>query len=339
MMLHYLKVQKLFVIKLIKQLKTIKKDAVVGFAVIINPPEEVCIEWDKATYDKFYNDTWACLGEIEPRIFRSENVLMDVVHKDEGIGMNDDHNHKIGVPKDENGKYCGSLIDAKLLATINQKYPELMRQRGWNMEDLDVTDWDRYKTDKKYKEERKAKNKTNGLSTSDFIKKKIADNYKKSEEVLQQMNESLQELETMKAEKIALEDEIVQLKANKKQTKDKIVKDATDEAEKQAKKIIDDASEEAKKIIASVRVQENAVNDKQDELTKWQEEKELEFQKREDALEAQQKAIDDWVEDAENLKDAVDRYCHSTSILFLDLDLTLSHLVFEENYKSKHYSW
>ena len=36
----------------------------------------------------------------------------------------------------------------------------MMRERGWDFDDLDITDWDRYKYDSDYRAETKNKGKT-----------------------------------------------------------------------------------------------------------------------------------------------------------------------------------
>lgn len=160
--------------------RKLKADAVVGFAVIFNPPEEICSSWSDDEYEKFYNDSWEALAEIEPRLFRTENIVLSAEHYDEGIEPTangetpkDRHKHHIGVSKDENGRFCGNLIDAKLLSTINLKYPALMRSRGWDMDDLDVTDWDKYKNDEKYREERKKALSKHGKSVNEHIKRQL----------------------------------------------------------------------------------------------------------------------------------------------------------------------
>lgn len=174
--------------------RALRKDAVVGFALIINPPSEICVDWTDEQYKKFYKDTWDCLCVIEPRIFSDKNLMMTAEHFDEGmIGnktANDRHKHIFGNTLDQEEHYCGNLIDAKLLATINQKYPGMMRERGWEMDDLDTTDWERYKQDEDYRSERKAKSRKSGKSVNAHIKADIA---KKTKQV-QGMNVEIQNL-------------------------------------------------------------------------------------------------------------------------------------------------
>lgn len=155
--------------------KGLQHNAVIGWAVIYNPPAEVCRDWTQAQYKKFHEDCQECMGLISP-IFRKENIRMTAFHKDEGVPADDGeepdgHFHDLGISLDENGHYCGTMIDAKLLVTINKKFPALMRERGWDMDDLDVTDFDRAKVDSDYKAERDFKRGQSGKSVNQHIRK------------------------------------------------------------------------------------------------------------------------------------------------------------------------
>lgn len=155
--------------------KGLQHNAVIGWAVIYNPPAEVCADWTQGQYKKFHEDCQECMALISP-LFRKENIRMTAFHKDEGVPAEDGqepdgHFHDLGVSLDENGHYCGKLIDAKLLVTINKKFPALMRERGWDMDDLDVTDFDRAKVDSDYKAERDFKRGQSGKSVNQHIRK------------------------------------------------------------------------------------------------------------------------------------------------------------------------
>lgn len=157
--------------------RSLKSDAVVGFALIVNPPENVCVHWSDDEYDKFYEDTAGFLYELEPRIFNPDNYVFQAEHFDEGLNQEGKsrHLHVVGIPLDENGKYCGNLIDPKLYTRINEAYPKYMRDHGWkDFEDLETTDWTRYKTDAKYKATVDEKRKHTGQSTNKYIERKTA---------------------------------------------------------------------------------------------------------------------------------------------------------------------
>ena len=164
----------------IRQRKS-RSNAVPGFAMIINPPYEVCAGWNDETYQKFYQDAWNCLCEYYPRIFRDENVVMSAEHFDEGVppeditdvSQIDRHLHRIGYARDEDGKWCGNEIDAKFFVGLNKVFPSMMREIGWeDMDDLDTTDFERAKADEEYKAERDMKRGESGLSVNRHLFKK-----------------------------------------------------------------------------------------------------------------------------------------------------------------------
>lgn len=246
--------------------RTLRKDAVIGFAVIINPPAEVCENWKDEDYQEFYSDTWDCLNKIEPRIFSDKNIIMDAEHFDEGIAPQspehrDRHLHRFGETKDSKGRYCGNLIDAALLSTINQKYPSMMRQKGWGMEDLDTTDWDRYKSDSEYRAERKMKRKQSGKSVNEYLKRKS--------------DQQLSRLQVMTNEVESIKNFAVNLTAESIQESEKIAEEKQLWKEKKEKEQHDIENERF----------ELEVQKEQQEKT------EKEFQKREDALDAQREVL------------------------------------------------
>lgn len=181
---------------------SLRKDAVIGCALIFNPPEKICCNWDAKTYQKFYGDSWNFLKQTEPRLFRDENIVLDAEHVDEGLDSDgkSKHLHRAIEARDENDRYCGNLVDAKLLADINKTYPAYMRSCGWDMDDLDVTDWDRYKTDLEYRTERKQKAKNAGLSVNAYGKKMSAKEAKKQALERVRFAEDAEALNTMKRE-------------------------------------------------------------------------------------------------------------------------------------------
>ena len=132
------------------------------------------------------------MAEIEPRLFRRDNIRMSAEHFDEGIppdensGVIDRHLHDLGVSKDAAGRYCGNLIDAKLLIKINERFPALMRERGWDMDDLDRTDFERAKTDKEYASERNAKRRQSGLSVNKHLGRKAREMAEDAAELVEQ---------------------------------------------------------------------------------------------------------------------------------------------------------
>lgn len=147
-------------------------NAVIGWAMIMKPPPEMVAALGMETEDiaRFCADGYRAMEQIEPRLFRDDNIEGDAWHFDENVP----HLHRVGTSKDKNGKYCGNLIDANLCVRINQEWPALMRGLNWPIDDLDVTDWDRMKTDDDYREEREAKRKRQGRSVADYGKQRAA---------------------------------------------------------------------------------------------------------------------------------------------------------------------
>lgn len=266
---------------------SLRKDAVVGCALIFNPPEEICCDWDAKTYQKFYSDSWDFLKQTEPRLFRDENIILDAEHSDEG--MNEDgkskHLHRAIEARDENDRYCGNLVDAKLLADINKKYPAFMRAHGWDMDDLDVTDWDRYKNDLEYRAERKQKAKENGLSVNRYGKKMSAKEAKK------QSLERVRFVESVEALKQQMQDtELQRESANSKMKLANTIISGLDferkELEEEKQKFADE------KALQDKIVQEKVEHEVERERAKMQSEMQQELNEQKEALKQQQEILE-----------------------------------------------
>lgn len=148
----------------------LRRDAVLGIAVIYNPPAAATKGWTDADYSRFYKDCREVMANIEPRLFGRRNSRMLAEHRDEdGSGEESRHIHEVLVPRDGDGRYCGNLVDGSTLARINRDFPRLMRERNWDLEDLDTTDWPRYKTDPSYREIRDGKRGKNGRSVNKYL--------------------------------------------------------------------------------------------------------------------------------------------------------------------------
>ena len=254
-----------------KYKRKLRSDAVIGYAIIYNPPEEVCKHWDDATYQKFYEDSRETMEQICPDIFRKDTIIMTAEHFDEGTILDPSkisrHRHDIGIPKDKNGHYCGTKIDAKLYADVNKYYPQIMRGKGWDIEDLDCTDWNRYNRDKDYREERKAKQQS-GKSVNDYIAKKMREQMKENEVMAEDLQKLILDVLDKEADYINLEAEKEQIEAEK----------AVLEAEKER-----------------MQLERAEISKQKGDLFKAklaQEKKEKEFQHKEDALEAQKISLE-----------------------------------------------
>ena len=175
--------------------RKLREDAVIGCAFIVNPPYEMCKNWTETDYRDFLYDSLDFLAETCPQIFRKENIRMLTEHVDEGVSENDWHYHGVVDCIDESGRYCGNLVDAKMIDTINRTYPAYMRSKGWELDDLDVTDWSRTKTDKAYKKERDSKRRQFGQSVNDYLSGKLEGKITETEQTLQDAEALKQDLE------------------------------------------------------------------------------------------------------------------------------------------------
>lgn len=148
------------------------EELVPGWSVILNPPPEMTVGWTDDDYDRFDADGMEVLAEICP-IFKPKNYKGKAIHRDEGRedinGEFGRHTHWIGNCWDDEGRYCGSVINGLLYDEINRRFPEMMRAKGWDLDDLDVTDWERMKEDDEYRAEREQKRKTKGRSVNQVI--------------------------------------------------------------------------------------------------------------------------------------------------------------------------
>ena len=277
----------------VRQRKT-RSDAVIGFAVICNPPADVCQSWDDDTYAKFYSDSWECLSLVKPNIFRDENTVMIAEHFDEGVPPEDSsdvsqidrHQHRIGYARDENGKWCGNEIDGKFLHDLNTVFPQMMRDRGWDMDELDTTDYDRMAVDEEYATERRKKRKQSGKSVNEHIAGKVRDADRQATELV---NQALQ-ISTAATERMNLAAELMMEADAQKQYADKVV----DEAEAKAKHLLENATAQAKQ----VEQKASAANDEVQEL-------EIKRTTLSKTIEAQQQQIQEWENAAEQQREAI----------------------------------
>lgn len=263
-------------------------DAVIGWAMIANPPAEMTVGWDAAKYAQFFQDTQDVMAEIVPDLFRLENVRMTALHKDEGY-MDDQgayswNLHAVGVPMGRNGRYCGNLIDAKRCVEICEAYPRMMRAKGWKeLDDLDLTDFSRMGKDENgeykdpaYRAERQAKRREQGRKTNKYI----ADKKAKAAELSAKATAELTEART---ERDAARAETTTAKAEAKAAKD-AAKAATDEA---ARKVQEAAQkvQEANKAYSDTFMAKFQLEREMGDLTEFRR-----WKAAKDAQEAQEKA-------------------------------------------------
>lgn len=247
-----------------KHYRKLREDAIIGYAIIYNPPEEICSSWTDEEYTKFYEDSRDVMEQICTDIFRRDTIVMSAEHHDEGTITDTSkisrHIHDIGIPKNRDGRYCGTKIDAKLCADINKSYPKLMREKGWDIDDLDCTDWDKYNSDEEYRAERKSKQKS-GKSVNEYLANKMRQQIKENEELSETLKNAISEALELAEDKDKLEQEKEQIECEKER----------------------------------LRVEREEIYKQRGNLFRAkieQEKKEKEFQHKEDALDAQKTALE-----------------------------------------------
>lgn len=198
--------------------RALPEKSTIGMSVIFKLPYEYSAQLSVAENAKFYTDTEDVLAELYPDVFAKKNIRGYTIHRDEGIPNSDiekgsEHKHQVYVPRDRNDRYCGNLVDVKMFANICKQYPAKMREKGWDFEDLDTTDWDRYKYDSEYKAERDLKRKENGLGVNAYAKKQTA------KEVKKQALERVRFVESVEALKQQMQDAKLQMEVANSKTK------------------------------------------------------------------------------------------------------------------------
>ena len=156
--------------------RALRKDAVIGWALIFNPPMEVSEGWDDETAARFFRDCREVTAEFLP-VTADRNVRCVATHRDEG-GL---HVHVAGEMLDEDGRYCAKeQWNITRFSRLNREFGARMRERGWDMDDLDTFDVSR-KDDESYREERRRKRRTQGLDQNDYARRKAEERRRSAE--------------------------------------------------------------------------------------------------------------------------------------------------------------
>ena len=196
-----------------------RSDAVIATAVIFNPPGAVACRWTPEQNAKFLQDSLDVMAQIqcsikvdnkgsrrtdqkrsqqECHLFRRENIIAIAEHRDEGEpdeseDVRTPNWHVVYKPEGEDGKYQGNLIDPYFLSHLSKEYPRLMRERGWDIDDCETTDWQRFNDgttpeNAEYRARRKAKIREGGKSVNKYreraARKKEKANLEEAQEIL-----------------------------------------------------------------------------------------------------------------------------------------------------------
>lgn len=203
----------------------LQSNSPIGIAVIFNPPGEITRDWSKEKCAKFISDCEDCLAQIpcmkidkkgkikkdengkpveEPKfLFRKENLIAHAEHWDESDPgdppVYSPNWHNIYLPKDQYGKYNGSMVDAMFFSVVlNRMFPQLMRERGWDIDDTQHTDWAKFDEDKEYRTEAKARIRKGGRSVNRYrADKKLEEAEAKLDEAASVIEQASEIMETV----------------------------------------------------------------------------------------------------------------------------------------------
>ncbi|MBR3224998.1 MAG: hypothetical protein IKF78_06735 [Atopobiaceae bacterium] len=164
--------------------RPLRKDAIVGFAVIWKPPADVIRRWDPETRERFFADCYAVAEELEPELFQPSNIRMRARHKDEVRFGGEDHEHAVGVPLTFDGRYNGSDMLNHMRRNFNKNFAKHMRDRGWDMDDLELYDPERARVDPEYREYRREVRRNYGKTVNDYAESKALERAEKAVEAL-----------------------------------------------------------------------------------------------------------------------------------------------------------
>ena len=159
----------------------LREDASIAYAVILKPDREAIVAMPPEQRERFFRDS----QEILDGIFQSR-CRARVRHRDEPDenGVVSEHEHSIydGFCKDD-GRLCvNDLVNPRIWKQINVEYPRKMREMGWDgiehdgitlprVDDCELYDEERAKTDEAYKAEREARRKDRGLTSEQYKRK------------------------------------------------------------------------------------------------------------------------------------------------------------------------
>ena len=249
-----------------------RSDGVPLVGTINNPPEDVWLAMSEDERNKFRQDHLEVMELFEPRLFSRSNIRTYVTHVDEGC---DDHISYSTF--DENGKCWGHLLDAQLLHNLCEYYPQAMRERGWDLEDLDLTDWSRMKDDEEYATERRAKLRSNRLNTNEYIRKQneaaaleAAEQRVAAEEAVREAQQRLLEATALAEQKQREADEAEALALEAKKNVDEATASLVETQEKArlaqekvdaAQLVVEAARDEAEQIRSDARSDAKAIVD------------------------------------------------------------------------------
>lgn len=214
--------------------RPIRKDAVIGFSLIVKPDMDEFSKLTKEERTKFLKDS----HEIVVDILNKHGLQVDAiaVHRDELS----DHSHVLG--HDPEYK-AGKKINLKLFRDLNREYPRQMREKGYDVEELKVyneevvskmSEEEAIKYKKKHIAEKKKKK--HGQSSEDY--KRGQTQKKLDAAMIQNASQKAEiELAEMKEKDLKLKLEQEQEEKVEREKEIKRLKDEEDRLKKELKKV------------------------------------------------------------------------------------------------------
>lgn len=176
----------------------IREDAITSFAGIVKPDKEVMENLTLKQRICFFRDALDLLIEkfgVNPKTGKN-NIRSAVIQVDEG----NVHMHYFGVPYTKDGRLSAKeVFTPKLSRWLNEEFPKLMNERGWNLElcrdeesyqpeiaqTLNERELEVYK--KKCIEHKRSRQKQHGKNSDDYkIQKEVEKATKQEKQRLQQ---------------------------------------------------------------------------------------------------------------------------------------------------------
>lgn len=199
--------------------RALRADAAIGWAMILKPPAEIINTMSPEQQVKFFEDSDKILVDI----MGNDNIRATALHRDEQAP----HKHYYGMGYTKSGELCvDKVINPKLYKQLNQEYPRLMREMGWDIEDCTVYDSDKVKsmtadeaTAYKAKCKAKRQQKKSGLDSKTYKLRQEIEKIEKEKEkarlsrdlALAAAQQAKQQTATVRQEKATLEADIATL--------------------------------------------------------------------------------------------------------------------------------
>lgn len=198
----------------------LRADATVAVALIVKPEGDWINEQPPEVQEKFFSDSYEVLCELG--VINADAVRMRERHHDEASP----HEHIAFMGYDKDGKLAGSrIVNLKTFKKLNRDYPKLMRERGWEVNELKAYDAEAVKdmTPEEaaaYKAEHiEKKHKRHGLSANEYAA------MKETERLNAEVNEMIGDLEDVQERVQEAQGELDSLEPKRRQAK-KDIEDA-----------------------------------------------------------------------------------------------------------------